>query len=63
MRLDPFRSIGIVELVPPTMQGKRWEKHWGDLGMDVTDFSFDVSSDLLILMESTEDKYVVINGV
>jgi hypothetical protein len=51
--------MGIVELVSPTAQGTRWERHWDDLGMDVTDFSFEASSDLLILMERKEDEYVL----
>jgi hypothetical protein len=54
--------MGIVELVPPTVQGPRWERHWDDLGMDTTDFSFEVSSDLLILMERKEDEYVLRKG-
>jgi hypothetical protein len=54
--------MDIVELVPPTVQGKRWERHWSDLGMDVTDFSFEVSSDLLLLMERKDHKYVFCKG-
>lgn len=56
VRLEPFRAMGIVELVPPNWRGERWQQHWSDLGMDVTDFSLDVASDLLVLMEYRDDE-------
>ena len=50
--------MSIVELAPPDKPGEGWEQRWADLGMNVTDFSFQASSDLLVLVESKEDGYV-----
>ena len=51
--------MGIVELVHPTGGSERWQQHWGDLGMNVTDFSFEISSDLLVLMEYRDNECVL----
>lgn len=56
IRLEPFRAMDIVELVPPNWDGAQWHQHWNDLEMNVTDFSFDVSSDLLVLVEYYNDE-------